>query len=430
MRAGRWSTTTAISVAGGVSLGAVAILVWSQAPLGSPTFFAVAAALIAAYAALLARLWREPAAERHGLALALLFAVAFRLPLALAPVGPDSDMERYRWDGRVQTLGYNPYAVRPADAGMAATHTADSVRMPSRHDRTPYPPAAQLFFRLVVTLHDSLLGMKLALVAADLVTILVLRRWLRLSGHSEWLTLAYAWNPLVILEVAHSGHVDALGAMWLVIAAYCLTARRTMLGTIAFVLAVSTKLLPIVLAPLLIRRIRVRDGVAGGLLLGALYLPFLDPAAPALGAVPNVVDYVRFNGPVFRALAALSSARIAAGLALVAGLTAAVVARRRLPVSDPAGWAWPMAIAVAAAPVVYPWYLLYLTPFLWTRQTLPLLTWCCSGLAAYVVWHLSRGGARWVVPAGVQLFEYAAPIAAVALLALALQARKRKAESA
>jgi hypothetical protein len=89
-----------------------------------------------------------------------------------------------------------------------------------------------------------------------------------------------------------------------------------------------------------------------------------------------------------------------------------------------------MAIAVAAAPVVYPWYLLYLTPFLWTRQTLPLLTWCCSGLAAYVVWHLSRGGGRWVVPAGVQLFEYAAPIAAVALLALALPARKRSAESA
>jgi hypothetical protein len=409
-----------------VSLCGVLILLWSRAPLGSPLFFGVTAVLMLAYGALLARVWAAPPPDRRALALALLFAVAFRLPLALAPVGSDSDMERYRWDGRVQALGYNPYAVRPADAAMAGTHTAQSIDMPSRHDRTPYPPAAQLFFRLVVSLHDSLLGMKLALVAADLATIVILRRWLLLSGRSEWLTLAYAWNPLVILEVAHSGHVDALGTMWLVMSAYFLTARRAMLGTLAFVLAVSTKLLPIVLAPLLIGRIRARDAVAGGLLLGALYLHFLDPASPALGAVPNVVDYVRFNGPVFRAVAAVSSGRVAAAVALLAGLGAAVVARRRLPVSDPAGWAWPMATALAAAPVVYPWYLLFLTPFLWTRATLPLLTWCCSGLAAYVVWHLSRGGARWSVPAGVQLFEYAAPMVTIAVLAVMSRAERQK----
>ena len=64
--------------------------------------------------------------------------------------------------------------------------------------------------------------MKLALVACDLLTMIVLWRWLAATGRSEWLTLAYAWNPLVVLEVAHSGHIDALGALWITAAAFWL----------------------------------------------------------------------------------------------------------------------------------------------------------------------------------------------------------------
>ena len=70
-----------------------------------------------------------------------------------------------------------------------------------------------------------------------------------------------------------------------------------------------------------------------------------------------------------------------------------------------------MAASLACAPVIYPWYLLYLTPFLWTRATVPLLAWCFSGLAAYVVWDLSRQGGRWIVPVAVQVFEMAVPVA-------------------
>ena len=54
--------------------------------------------------------------------------------------------------------------------------------------------------------------MKIALVVCDLLTIAVLLAWLRDTGRSPWLSLVYAWNPLVILEVAHSGHIDALGS--------------------------------------------------------------------------------------------------------------------------------------------------------------------------------------------------------------------------
>jgi alpha-1,6-mannosyltransferase len=390
---------------------AILVLVITKAPLGSATFFAVAACAFAAYGLMLARIWRERHASRRVLLVAFAFAIAFRVPSAVAPVDANNDMVRYLWDGRIQRLGYNPYAVVPSDPALAHTHTDQTARMPSRHDRTPYPPAAQLFFRLVVTISDSAMAMKLALVACDLLTILVVWRWLAATGRSEWLTLAYAWNPLVVLEVSHSGHLDALGALWIAAAAFWLSRRRTLLASLAFVLAVASKLVPVVLFPLFIGRVRPRDVIAGAALLAALYLPFVSGLDVPLGNVPNVVDRIRFNGPVFAALSAVSFPRFAAALGLVLAISAAAWARWRLSESDPSAWAWPMALAIACAPVIYPWYLIYVTPFLFATPTLPLIAWTGSALWVYNVWDLSRHGARWIVPASVMWLEFAAPVA-------------------
>jgi hypothetical protein len=410
------SLSSALAVTGAALLGSVIALAISQAPLGSPVFFACVSVAIGAYAAMLARAWRADRPARRLLLLAFAFAVAFRIPLAVSPVGPDNDMIRYLWDGRVQMLGYNPYLVVPADPAMAATHTDETRAMPSRRWRTPYPPAAQLFFRLVVSLRDSSQAMKYALLACDLLTILVLWRWLAVTGRNEWLAIAYAWNPLVVLEVAHSGHIDALGALWIAASAYWLARRRTALASIAFVLAVTTKLLPIVLLPLYWKRVRLTDALAGAALFVLLYLPFMSGAAPPMGAVPNVVAFIRFNGPVFKTLAAIATPQGAAVGAVGLGLLAAVWARWRLDISDPAAWAWPMALALACAPVVYPWYLLYLTPFLFSTATLPLTLWTFTVIPVYVVWDLSRHGGRWVVPASVMAAEYTLPIVAAGVL--------------
>jgi hypothetical protein len=381
--------------------------------------------MAASYVVLLARVWHEPVATRRLLLAAFGLALAFRVPPALAPVGPDNDMVRYLWDGRVQQLGYNPYRVLPADPALIHTHTDESVRMPSRRDRTPYPPAAQLFFRTIVSIHDSTLAMKLALVFCDVLTIIVLWRWLLVTGRSEWLTLTYAWNPLVVLEISHSGHIDALGALWIVASAFWLSRRRTLLASIAFVLAIATKLLPVVLAPLFVGRIRRRDAFTALLFLIVLYLPFTTGGSIPLGAVPNVVDRVRFNGPIFAAVAALASPRSAAAVALLLGLSAAVWARWRLAVDDPAAWAWPMALALLCAPVVYSWYLLYLTPFLFSIATLPLMAWTMSAIAAYEVWDRSRHGGRWIVPVSVMILEFGALALAIIIVQRRVSRRSR-----
>ena len=411
---------------GAVILAALVALAITQAPLGSPLFFTLAAVLCVVYGLLVRELlgpWAPAAPDPPGrlpalLVTALILAAGFRLVLVFQPVGTDNDMVRYVYDGRLQRLGYNPFTVIPSDPAVAGTHTDATRLMPSRNAATPYPAAAQLFFRGVVTISESPQMMKLTLVICDLLTIAALVAWLRSTGRSAWLSLVYAWNPLVILEISHSGHIDALGALWIAVAAWMLSTRRGMRAAIAFVLAVASKLLPIVLVPLFWKRIRVRDAAVAALVLAALYFPFRSAGTLPLGAVPNVVAFIRFNGPLFKGLAALLTPQGAAAVAVLAGLAVAVWMRFTRPAEDPAAWAWPMAVSLAAAPVVYPWYLLYFTPFLFTRAALPLIAWTFTSLPVYIVWHLSKQGHRWFVPAAVVWVEYGSVAAALVLTAV------------
>ena len=90
----------------------------------------------------------------------------------------------------------------------------------------------------------------------------------------------------------------------------------------AFVLAVATKLLPVVLVPLLWRRISIRDAFVGAGLIVLLYLPYAT-GVDVLFGIQNVVQHIRFNGPVFRGLMAIASPDVAARVALAGGLLTA-----------------------------------------------------------------------------------------------------------
>jgi hypothetical protein len=69
-----------------------------------------------------------------------------------------------------------------------------------------------------------------------------------------------------------------------------------------------------------------------------------------------------------------------------------------------------MAAALVCAPLVYPWYLLWLTPFLAAPQTVPLAIWTVSILGTYLTWQLV--GLPWAVPIWVLVVEYGALLGA------------------
>src|SRR4029077_15490970 len=105
-----------------------------------------------------------------GLALAAVWHIAF----VRVPPGADDDIHRYVWDGRVQRLGYNPYMVVPSDPALGALHTPETSTLNNADIPSPYPAGAQLFFRAVTAIHESVFALKVAFVVCDLAIVLVL----------------------------------------------------------------------------------------------------------------------------------------------------------------------------------------------------------------------------------------------------------------
>jgi len=241
---------------------------------------------------------------------------------------------------------------------------------------------------------------------------------LRRSGRGEHWVLAYAWHPLLGTNVAGSPHIDVLGALLLLVSAVALGRRWRMIAALAFALAVAVKFLPIVLTPLYWRRLRFRDALAAALMFGLLYVPFLENGRIPIQSLSAYVQRFRFNDPVFAALERLASPQIVAGLAVLVGFVTAIWMRRKSAEGSAEAFAWPMAASLFCAPVVYPWYLLWMLPFLKSTSTLPILVWTLSILPTYYVWHLRTVGRPWLVPDWIVIVEYGSVAVAAAMIAL------------
>jgi hypothetical protein len=241
---------------------------------------------------------------------------------------------------------------------------------------------------------------------------------LRRSGQGDHWVLAYAWHPLLATDVAGSGHIDIVGALLLLVSVAALARRWRMTAAIAFGLAIAVKFLPIVLAPLYWRRVRIRDALVAALVVIMLYLPFLEHWRIPIGSLGVYVQRFRFNDPIFATLERMASPQIAAGLAVLVGLVTAAWLRSKPAAYWADKWAWPMAASLACAPVVYPWYLLWLLPFLRSRSTVPLMVWSVSILPTYIVWYLRPLGHEWRVPGWVLLLEYGSVVVAAAIVSL------------
>jgi hypothetical protein len=222
---------------------------------------------------------------------------------------------------------------------------------------------------------------------------------------------------LLAVEVAGSGHIDIVGALLLVVSAAALMRRWRATAAVAFGLAVAVKFLPIVLLPLYWKRVRIRDAALAAAVVGLLYVPFINHGRIPIGSLGTDVQSFRFNDPAFATLERIASPQLAAGLALLVGLLTASWLRSASSEWSADVFAWPMAASLLGAPVVYPWYLLWLLPFLRSASMLPIIIWTVSIVPTYVVWHLRTLGRPWLVPDWVMLVEYGSVAMAGAIIA-------------
>jgi len=385
---------------------------------GGPHFMASLTVACILYLLAVRELFARPTLPSRVVVIGLVLAAVWHVAFLRLPPAADDDIHRYVWDGRLQRLGFNPYVVVPSDPAFQILHTPETRNLNNPDLSSPYPPAAQLFFRAVTAIQESAFAFKVAFVVCELAIVFVLLDLLRRKEQGVHLVLAFAWNPLLAIEVAGSGHIDIVGAMLLVISVGALARRWRTVAAVAFGTAVAVKFLPIVLLPLYWKRVRLRDATLAAVVVALLYVPFLDHGRIPIGSLGTYVRIFRFNGPVFAVFDRVAPPQLLVVLAVLAGLGASVSLIRRTPEQPPEMFAWPMAASLLCAPVVFPWYLLWLLPFLMSSSTLLIIFWTVTIIPTYVMWHLSAIKGAWgALPGWVMPLEYGCLALAATIIA-------------
>ncbi|NYG99100.1 hypothetical protein BJ979_001726 [Schumannella luteola] len=370
----------------------------------------------------------------------------------LAPPTTSTDSARYAWDGIVQKAGISPYDhvpasdalddLRPAwlfgapeveaDGGFSCPGIRqEKVRSVDDGDPlctainrpkvlTIYPPVAEAYFatvRLFVPPEAEYLPLQIGgLVIALALTAGLLAALRRRQLDPRWAAL-WGWCPLIAIEAVNNAHVDVLGAALALVATLLISRGRRIWGGIALGAAIATKLIPVIVAPPLIRRRPVAVIVAAVLTFAAVYVPAVIASGPrVLGYLPG---YLKEEGYDDGSRFALLTVVLPGSAALpVAAVLLAVIAALCVWRTDPTQ-PWMTQVVLVGTTLLlvsprYVWYALLLVPFIvlsrrweWfavvlaltARSLIPSLTVSRIALAIALVvlivaWLLRRRAAR------------------------------------
>ena len=146
-------------------------------------------------------------------------AVAARLLFLTQGPMLSEDLFRYRWEGRVQESGMNPYLFTPTDPETAFLRDGTAPQVTGWNVRAGYGPLWEVIERQAFRLAHwagprdvarQLLWMKLPSLLGDLCVLGLLLALLR-SHALPWPRIViWAWCPLTWIEFWGEGHMDSL----------------------------------------------------------------------------------------------------------------------------------------------------------------------------------------------------------------------------
>jgi hypothetical protein len=427
-------------------------------------FTVVMVALGFVYLALIRRVTRRGLSSKL-FAIGLGIGAGVRLLTVFSGIVLEDDVYRYLWDGAVTAHGINPYRYSPetvANAGGA--ERPDLIRLQPLaedsgivferinhpHLRTIYPPVAQGFFALSHWIAPwSVTGWRFVLLSVDLLTLFLLSQILRRLGVPAAFLLVYWLNPLLIKEMCNSAHMDVLLFPFLLGAFACSLNRKPFGAMILLALGAGVKIWPVLLAPLLLRGatalepsemrrlkpagipewmgfwLRPKILAAACLLIGLLVVLFSPVWLTTLDRRSGFVAYARvweMNDAlfmlivwVFRGLGAWigvfadASQVWARGVVLAALMVIAFWTAIR-PIRDGRALFHRGLVIVAAlfflSPTQFPWYFLWMLPFLAVTPRVSLLLLTPLLALYYLRFHLIAVDRVGVFDYGIVWAEY------------------------
>ena len=224
----------------------------------------------------------------------VIMALVARVVAAFIPPQLSDDVYRFIWDGQLVVHGYNPLLSTP-DGLLPALQT-DTTFFTELHglinhpqNYTCYPPLMQGICWLVAQLcgpHivSNIIGIKLIIALVDSVAVVVLIKILRRLQLPATLAILYAFNPAVIIEGSGNAHFEVIQVCLIAAAIYYALQEKFWLAAGWWGLAIVTKLLPLLLLPLWIKKLGWKKG---------LLFSFISMTLAALSFLPFVsVDFL------------------------------------------------------------------------------------------------------------------------------------------
>jgi len=329
----------------------------------------------------------------------VLFAVLFKAVLIPSILIHENDIYRYIWDGKVTLAGINPYKYAPQESSIMPDdpekkHEFMKLKTLRNEDYTSfnrighkevptiYPPAAQALFSLSnLFRRGSIPFMKFLFVLFDILVIVVIYRLLLYLNMNPNMVVIYAWSPLVLKEFANSGHYDSVPIFLLVLSLLFLFRKKISFSRIAILLGILFKFFPVVIIPVLAKRLKAKSLFIIGAVVSAAYLPFfLWGKMHPLQVFRGLITYGKvwsINGAIFECFYSLLTPLkailpfgpvifvkiilasiyigILAFLARRPGITNIAILKKVF---------WAIAWLFLLSPVGDPWYFCWLIPFL------------------------------------------------------------------
>ncbi len=226
----------------------------------------------------------------------LIFAIICRLVSVFTIPVLSDDVYRFIWDGQLIANGENPILTTP-DQYVAALQTNNinysyyqqlHALVNHTQNYTCYPPLMQATFYISAIIsganrYVSIISLKIMVAAIDVFGIFCIMKVLQKVKLPVNNVVLYALSPMVIIEGVGNLHYEVVQVAFMAASMYLISQKKIWKAAIVWGLAIVTKLLPILLLPLLIKWLGFKKGIIFSLIsIGfamVVFMPFLSVEA-------------------------------------------------------------------------------------------------------------------------------------------------------
>ena len=185
------------------------------------------------------------------------FSIALRVLLLFNLPNLSDDLYRFIWDGRCLHLGISPFHYLPLEIvgeyEILDQYLFDQLNSPNYF--SIYPPVGQIVgyiatLPIFTSWHISSFVFKLFVLGAEIGTVSFAAKLLKDLELPNKNILIYALNPLIIIELVGNIHFEAFMIFFLIASVYFILRNKVLASSLAFTLAICSKLLPLMYVPI------------------------------------------------------------------------------------------------------------------------------------------------------------------------------------